>query len=500
MPTHALPPITRSTLSAAVALMLAASAASAQEASRAPLSVSTGITLSQTVTDNVAPATGTREDEAITIVSPLLQVAAQTARLRGSFSYSPQFLAYARDSSRNDVQHALNAAFQGEAVEQHLFVDVAARISQQTISPYGLQTPDSSSVNPNRTEIRSASVTPYLRGRVAGMVDVEARFSAGTSRSASATAVDQDSRSASLRASGGRGLLGWTVSHARSVSEFAQGRETTNDTTLLTLNYKPDVDWRLSARLGRESTDVLSLQKQSNATWGGGVDWTPSPRTTVSLQADHRYFGSSYTASAQHRMARTLWRLSSTRSASDNRGVGTAGSAAAAAYDALFLQLATIEPDPARRDLLVRAQLAEQGDFLIRAVSLQRRHEASMLWNGLRGSFSARAFSGDTSRLDRVSGAQDDLATVGAVRQHGWGLNASYRLTPSASASLAYTRTATDDAGTLPGNDQQSASFTLSQRLAERTTLSLTLRHTAYDSLLRPYDENAAVLLLSVRF
>ena len=164
------------------------------------------------------------------------------------------------------------------------------------------------------------------------------------------------------------------------------------------------------------------------------------------------------------------------------------------------LELAAIEPDPVRRDLLVRSLLADQGGFLTRAVTLQRRHEASMMWNGLRGSFSARVFSGDTSRLDRVSGAQDDLAGAGSVRQRGWGLNASYRLSPRASASRGYTSTTTADAGNQPGNDQQSASFTLSQQLAQRATLSLTLRHTAFDSVLRPYDENAAVLLLSLRF
>ena len=500
MPSHAPLAFTLSSVGVSVALLLAATGAAAQDSARAPLTVSTSVTLSQTFTDNVAPASGTRDAEAITTVSPSLQVASQAGRLRGSLSYSPQFLAYARDSSRNDVRHALNAAFQGEVVEQHLFVDMSARISQQTLSAYGLQTPDLTSINANRTEVRSASIAPSLRGRVAGLVDVEARLSAGTSQSSAAGAVDQTSRGASLRASGGRGLLGWSVSHDRSVSDFDQGRETTRDTTLLSVSYKPDVDWRLTARAGRESTDVLSAQSQSNTTWGAGVEWLPSPRTTVSLQADHRYFGRSYTATAQHRMARTLWRLSSTRSSSDSLGVGTAGSAAAAAYDALFLELAAIEPDPVRRDLLVRSLLADQGGFLTRAVTLQRRHEASMMWNGLRGSFSARAFSGDTSRLDRVSGAQDDLSGAGSVRQRGWGLNASYRLSPRASASLGYTRTTTADAGNQPGNDQQSASFTLSQQLAERATLSLTLRHTAFDSVLRPYDENAAVLLLSLRF
>ena len=49
-------------------------------------------------------------------------------------------------------------------------------------------------------------------------------------------------------------------------------------------------------------------------------------------------------------------------------------------------------------------------------------------------------------------------------------------------------------------NRQQTASFTLSRQLALRTTLSFTLRHTTYDSVLRPYEENAAVLLLSLRF
>lgn len=501
---HALPaavrPPARAALAGALACALAVQTAWAQERTGPPLTLTTGLALSQTFTDNVAPASGVKESEAITTLAPSLQLAARTARLQGRVDYSLRALAYAKDASRNDVQHALNAAFQGEAVEQHLFVDASARISQQAISAFGVQTPGSSSIDPNRTDVRSASLSPYLRGRLPGGVDLEARYSAGTSRSTAATAPDQDSRISSLRASGGRGLMGWSASHTHAVSEFEQGRQTTQDQTRLALSFRPDVDWRLHARLGRESTDVLSLQKQSNATWGAGVEWTPTPRTAVVLQADHRYFGSAYSFNAQHRMARTLWRLSSSRSASDDRGTGTAGAAAAAAYDALFQELAAIEPDPVRRDLLVRALLAEQGDFLTRAVSLQRRHEASMLWNGLRGSVSMRAFSGQTSRLDRLSGAQDDLSSLAAVRQHGWGFNASYRLSPNSSASLAYTRTTTTDSGVQPGNDQQSASFTLSRQLAARTTLSLTLRHTTYDSVQRPYDENAAWLLLSLRF
>ena len=48
----------------------------------------------------------------------------------------------------------------------HLFVDASAQISQQFISPFGTQTPDSSLNNSNRTEVTTLSVAPLFAAAI----------------------------------------------------------------------------------------------------------------------------------------------------------------------------------------------------------------------------------------------------------------------------------------------------------------------------------------------
>ena len=51
------------------------------------------------------------------------------------------------------------------------------------------------------------------------------------------------------------------------------------------------------------------------------------PRTTFSADADERYFGRSWQVQAEHRFARSAFRLASTRDVSNGGAFGVGGSA-----------------------------------------------------------------------------------------------------------------------------------------------------------------------------
>jgi len=66
------------------------------------------------------------------------------------------------------------------------------------------------------------------------------------------------------------------------------------------LSLVPDIDWRFSVNGGREESNVGTPAKQGYSNYGAGLQWTPSPRTRLVLQADERYFGRSHSATFEY--------------------------------------------------------------------------------------------------------------------------------------------------------------------------------------------------------
>ena len=102
------------------------------------------------------------------------------------------------------------------------------------------------------------------------------------------------------------------------------------------------------------------MQRKGYATYGAGAVWTPSPRTSLTANFDERSFGRTHNLSFEHRTALTTWRISDSRSVSTVNGENGAGSRGTA-YNLLFAQFASIEPDPVKRTDLVNSALLRSG-------------------------------------------------------------------------------------------------------------------------------------------
>ncbi len=470
------------------------------------LALTPSFSATQQFTDNRDLSATDRQADSITTFSPGLRLSSGGGRIRGTLDYSLNGTVYAQRSEANNISQALSAGLNAELYERHAFLDARASISQQSISALNLQgTSRPNTINPNSTELRSLSLTPSVRGRPFDLADFNASVTSTLSQSADNISSDTATHTYLVRLGDGGAGLGWSLDGSRSISDFDRGRRTTQDRVTAQLNYRFSSGLNAFARAGRERDNVQSADFKPRDTWGAGFTWQPTPRTSVSAQADRRFFGDSHSVSVSHRMRRSVFSYSDSRSSTEN----TAGAGATfSVYEQYFQQFESLERDPVLRDILVRAFLQAagldpnqrlSGGFLSSAVSLQRSQNLSYALQGLRNNFVLSAFATSTRRLDRFSNAQDDLSDVDVLRQRGFSASLSHRMTPTSSMVLSLSQQKTVGTTDLLDNDLNAASLAWTTRLGRSADFSASLRHSKAGGT-NPYTESALLGTFSMRF
>jgi len=452
-------------------------------------------------------AVGENGGELITRLSPGLRLSSRSGRIQGSLDYAADLIYRSghEDTKGGEVQHALSAAFVAEAVPNRAFVEARATVSQQSISAFGQQSVDGLQDNPNRTEVASVSVSPYLRGNLGTLADYELRADAGLTRTRHSTADSTNTGgSFVLKSARGGSMFGWSLLATQQRVDFKETGTTDNARLNATVSVTPMPELRLSASAGRESVDEGNgTEKRTLNTNGVGLQWTPTARTNLSIDAEERYFGHSNRVAFSHRMPRSIWTYSLTRDATG----GSATSRPVTLYQLLYEQAASQYPDPAVREQAVLDFLRTAGrdpneiigaGFVNSAISLQRRQDLSFAWLGLRTTFTVNAFTSDVRLLD--STASTDPAAGEAVRQHGYSATLTHRLTPVSSINFTGSRQMTFDTPTRAGNDLKSAGISLISQLGQRTSGQLGARYTVFNSPTDPYRESSLTGSLSLRF
>jgi uncharacterized protein (PEP-CTERM system associated) len=497
LPERLAPDLLKAVCSAA---FLLGGGAQAQNRSGA-LVIQPSLSISQSFTDNRDLSVSDKKFDGVTQVSPGVRIASRSGPVQGTLDYALNAQLHSNPgggASSNGFTNSLAAAFNAEAIERHALVDVRASITQQNISAFGVQSNTGNLTDRNRTEVRSLSVSPVLRGNIGTFAEVEGRMSWMRTSGVASGAASNSGVTRSLRASGNAGSFGWSADVTDSTSDFEGGRESSSRQTSLSLSYRPDVDLTLNVQGGSETDTVRSLDSQSTTNYGGGFTWTPTQRSVITGQVSKRYFGTGHSFSLSHRLVQSVVRFSSSRDA--NNFGRDSRLEYANLYDGYFAQLATIIPDPIQRDAVVRALLAEQGGFLARGVTLQNRQDLSVVTHGVRTTLSMTAFTFKTRRLTDIGMATDDFTITGRLRQRGLALNAAYQVSAVANASLAYSVTSTAGNAGLAGTRLRTLGATFSTLMIQRVNLSASLRHTVFDGPILPYTENAGQVTLGFQF
>ena len=467
------------------------------------------VNVEQTLTDNYRLDGGKPESDAITRLGAGISFRGRSGLLRGFLDYNLTGVLYARHSEQNALQNALNANLAADLIDDRLQLNLAATISRGAISAFGVQPGVGTDANSNTTEVRTLQISPTLRGPLGTGLRYNARLNHQISQADSGSVGDTDSTSAAIQVvPATRGRLGWSIDGAHQQSSFKQGRDTQTDRLFGTLLLAvPELDLDLNASLGAEWTDQLTVDRRSHSNWGVGMVWAPSPVTRLSAETQTRYYGRSHAVTLEHRTPRTVFRYRNARSASTDSGPSIGGRGVA--FDLLFAQFASVQPDPFLREQLVNRVLQQQNidprqvvgpGFLQSAVSVQDAHEFSAAWTGPRNAAVLSLGRTKSRRLDPISAAVDDLSRTGEVVLDNLSLSLSHRLTPMSTVNLLASVQRGSGTLALQSSNQTLASLQYSTRLTPDSTLGLSLRHARYKTGLVPYDETAAAATYGLRF
>ena len=504
---------TSGTTAVLAGLLLASFGAAAQTepeiTSKRTVSVVPRISLTETYTDNLYLTGSPTKSEWVTELSPGVKVDIAGARLKAFFDYSFTKLAYASEGALGRSQNSLNTGGTLEAIEKWFFVDFGGMISQQSISAFGTQAgSNNTAINGNQTEVAEYRISPYLRGRLAGAVDYEARISRDTTRPKDDVAPGSASTDAFVTLTGGGRAsgLGWTADVGQRNDSYTTGRDTEAQRINLGLYkaFSPQV--KVTAKIGHESNDYTTVDRQTYDTYSLGLNWAPSEVTKLAATVGHRYFGNAHDISFEHRTGRTVWTFSDVVDdyTQNQSGMTSQGSN----YDLLYRQFAAVEPDPTARATLVSNYLQKNGisatavssSFLSSAVTLERRQSLSFALLGLRDTILLSVSQTRSTRVDTLSTGVDDLTNSDVVRQQWLNANYSHRLTPDTSLGVTLSRQDTSGDNSLQDTSLKELHVNLTGKIGKHAAATLGARRMLFQSNTAPYAESALIGTFNMQF
>lgn len=511
--------------------------ASADGAGARPLSVTPTFGANLTLTNNVNLTATDPQSDLILGLYPGIQIVAQGARVRGYLYYSLGAYVYADEKEQSNFYNTLNAAVNAELWENRLFLDANASISQQFIDPFGTQSADPSLNNANQTEVTTVSVAPYLKGQIAGQVDYLARALYSYTDSGTSAASDSTYYGGILSLNGSTRWqrLSWGLSTSYRRIDFSEGRNEYDQLSWATLRYAITPELQASLRGNYERSNLTSLQGTTNSGFGGGIVWTPSPRARLVLEADQRVFGSSHLYLLEYRTPRTIWTFSSVQGLSNGQdsfgqgllgqsipGVSSAGSLppgydpsagasgqGVTAYELLFKQFASVQPDPVLRAQLVNNFLkannidpnaALSTNYLPNQVTEQLQQNISVAWLGIRSNVILNAYQTQSRNLGPLSNPGNGFANGNAIRWYGGSASWSHRLTPTATVSVNFSGQRTSEEEGAQSSTLWVGTVTWSHQIYENMTLSVAARRQVFESETSPYNESALLAFLGMQF
>lgn len=467
--------------------------------------------ISQAWTDNLRSegsasiGGGSGKDAAlITTVMPGFTLYSGSGRVRGSIDYALSAIGYLKTDVPSRLQNSLAARGNVELWPQTFLVDVTASAGQQAGSAFGPQVADPTLSAANRREVLTLSVSPHLHGRLGTWADVVARVDEQRTEVRGTSLGDGRSRLASLRVDAREGgavrMFGLL---SRREGRYQGSSNGTTDSATVGLNYVPDPELTLTLSGGRERSDVATSNAATGSTWGTTARWVPGPRTNLTADWQHHAYGDSHTLSFEHRMNRSSFRFSDTDTL--NQGFSSNGGRVTN-YDMYYQLFASREPDPVKRDEMVRSYLQSLGlavdgtagsGFVTTSPNRQRMQQLGFSLLGQRTTLTGQI--GRTRTRQVGASATGDLAQSPSIDQRTYSLSGAHQLTPNDSVSITASRLQSRGvaAGQFTRFDSLSASWTA--RLGLRSNAVLGLRHSRSNGV-QTYSENSVTASMTQQF
>jgi len=464
---------------------------------------------SVTYSDNANQSENDPQDQISLTVSPGVIVRSEgSRRVEATLSYFMQGVArFGGEDDSSDLYHNLNATGYAELVEDFLFIDANARISQELISLLG--SPADVTINDsNRATTGSYSISPYVKQRFGTFADAEARYTLSGVLFEEDVASDLLSNvfSASLNSGSRFNTLTWGLGYSfRDVSDRNYGISDTSYTyerADLSLGYALTRKFRLIGNVGNEwieyDSDLAAANNRDDSIWSAGFAWSPSRRTSLEATMGERFFGDTYSLSASYRARESAWTVSYVEDVNDiSQATLTEGTAYVWLCDGKFVETAfPIEPEPG-------CTLVGTQDALIPSIAdglyVSKTLRAGVNWGIRKVTYSINVF--DITRIYLLQDNAED-------RSQGINAGVNYRLDPLTTLYSSLNLEWTEEPASLSGRtlNQEDELLTLhlgvNHQFGRDLTGALTYRYYRRDSNdpTAEYTENNLTASVSMRF
>ena len=175
------------------------------------------------------------------------------------------------------------------------YLDGAISVTQPFLTPFGAQPTDLSSGTQNRYTASSYRVTPYIQGVLPGNVEYELRNNSIWANENGAPISTNNSFTNEWLGHLASPLapLGWFADLDAVDVKFSNQSSQRMNQVRAGPRYAYDAQIRLQASVGYEDNN-FPLTNYRGYTYGAGIEWRPSDRTTAFANVEHRFFGTSY--------------------------------------------------------------------------------------------------------------------------------------------------------------------------------------------------------------
>jgi len=471
------------------------------------------VTLSETYSDNVArAAAGSTQSGWVRDLSPGIGVTGAGPRVGGTFNYRLRDLAYSNQPQLNSRQNLLSSFATIEALENWLFIDARASITQQSTSAFAAQAQDLAGTGSNQTETTVYQVSPYLRGKFSDTAAYQIRFNqTGSHTNNGAVPATETSQWVQrIRNLPSSSKVGWSFdSDAMTIRNSTLGKKQ-NGRVSGSLIYDIYPELHASLMYGREMSNYAGSGTQISTTPGFGLEWSPGARTQFAAVKERRSFGEGHSLRFSHRTPLLALLYSDTKDASVMANqIASAGQSSA--YAMMSDLLTSSIPDPEARGQAVRSRLEQTGvsatsaggGFVTSRIFISRNREASAVLLGRRNTMTLTLNQRDSQSIGLgAATVTDSFSSSTDIRQQTASLAWTHRLSPSSTLTNSLSRLHTSGSGSAGlETSQYTQNAFLTSQIGLRTSASIGVRRARFASTVSPgYRENAFVGSLSIHF
>lgn len=433
------------------------------------------VEVEQVYTDNVRLAPkGQEQSDFITTASPGVSVRGDGRRLQLNFDYDPQAVYYWQTDQDAQIRQRFRGFGNAELIEQLLFFDANASVSQQFVNnqgAVGVGPGSTLSSSDNVSTVQTYSLGPSLRNHWGSFADTELRYRYSAFLVEGSTISNFTSNEIAATARSGRDFtdLSWQFAASHLEGERSgggigslSGTSSDRDTVQLDSQYAINSMFSLLGGIGYERIDDPTLLSDVDGViWNAGFQVKPNRVSVARLTYGRRFNGSNWNAETSYQLSPTAFiglRYLETIQTSAQQQIG---------------QVGQIGVDPLGRIINTQTGLPFlPGDPLLGLTNAAFRQE--------RFSVNGNLTSGRNRYSGEVFYEKREFETQAAndTKVKGLTANWSRSLTPLLDFTFALSYAQTDFETIDRQDDYYTAVTSLSYRLSQTAQARLSYRHT----------------------